>query len=130
MLIISIAARFLAAGFACIGLYNCRHCIQNATPGAEAAEFFAQLAMAAWPLAAAVVMELLLQIVNKLELLGIRLKDPAPLAAPAPAKKVSPLSSGDKASPAPAPHAAEPASAKPAAPQKKEEGELRFFKID
>lgn len=114
-----ILGHFIAACFACMGLLNCCYCISAATPQMGADNFFAQLSVAAWPLAVAAALEILLQLLGQVELM--RLKGET-AAAPA-------------ASAAPASPAAQPKAPAPEAPKKKEEkkpepdGGLHFFPI-
>lgn len=85
-----IIGHFMAACFACLGLINCALCIGAADRSAGNAGFFPVLAAAAWPLAVAVVMEILLQMLMQLEELNAsREQEPkaAEKAAAAPAKE-------------------------------------------
>lgn len=84
-----IIGHFMAACFACLGLINCALCIGAADRSAGNAGFFPVLAAASWPLAVAVVMEILLQMLLQLEELNAsREQEPkAAEKAAAPAKE-------------------------------------------
>ena len=114
-----ILGHFIAACFACMGLLNCCYCIGSATPQMGADHFFAQLSAAAWPLAVAAALEILLQLLGQVELMRLKGETAAVPAVPA----------------APASPAAQPQAHAPETAKKKEEkkpepdGGLRFFPI-
>lgn len=112
-----ILGHFVAACFACMGLLNCCYCIGSATPQMGADNFFAQLSVAAWPLAVAAALEILLQLLGQVELMHLKGETAAAPAVPA-----------APASPAAQPHAPEAAQKKK---EKKPEpnGGLHFFPI-
>lgn len=112
-----ILGHFIAACFACMGLLNCCYCIGSATPQMGADNFFAQLSVAAWPLAVAAALEILLQLLGQVELMRLKGETAAASAAPA--------------SPAAQPKAPAPEAAVKKKEEKKPEpdGGLHFFPI-
>lgn len=116
-----ILGHFVAACFACMGLLNCCYCIGSATPQMGADNFFAQLSVAAWPLAVAAALEILLQLLGQVELM--RLKGETAAAPAVPAAPASPAAQ-------PQAHAPKAAETKKKEEKKPEpDGGLHFFPI-
>lgn len=144
-----IIGHFMAACFACLGLINCALCIGAADRSAGNAGFFPVLAAAAWPLAVAVVMEILLQMLVQLEELNAsREQEPKAAekaAAPAKEKPQPKAEEGEnvyfpvREKPAETPASAPQPTSEPVAEAPKPAAQptnvapdngLRFFKVD
>lgn len=122
-----ILGHFIAACFACMGLLNCCYCIGSATPQMGADNFFAQLSVAAWPLAVAAALEILLQLLGQVELMRLKGETAAHTAAPAAGAEAPVNSAAMAGAAAPAPETAEKKKKEEKKPEP--DGGLRFFPI-